>query len=118
MKRVVYLLAAIPPLVLGIGGWSYGAVWFYFLLSAGCFVQWLHPTRGGWLGVFLLYLAGSLGLAYLFAIDLLRISTGHRPTTLVDRSDTVGFALIFLVLLGILIGLWIQRPHRASRSTL
>jgi hypothetical protein len=115
-RSIIYVIAAIPLLFIGIGGWSYGIVWFYFVLAAVCLLQWFRPTLPGWIGIFAVYTIVSLGLAFLILSDVVRLSNGDRPTILVDQSDTIAFSLIFLAALGILFTLWVRRPFRRKMN--
>jgi hypothetical protein len=99
--RGFFVIAAVPLVLLALGGLEYGGFETYASLTSVCLAQAIYPTLLGWGIVFGLYAAG--GVAYICA--LVPYITGHAP------DGDWGLATILLVLCsGIAITLFFHRP--------
>jgi hypothetical protein len=102
----VYLLAALPLLVFALVGTEYGAGFKYLIPALLCVVQFLRPTKLGWLVIFVLYLAGTTDYVVALIKDLVRIAGGQQPSILLDSDDSVVFALLVIYLVAVCFGLF------------
>jgi hypothetical protein len=83
-QSAVYLIVALPMLLIALIGLQYGAFLLYATPAVICIIQFFRPTMLGWLLVFIP--CAAMSVAWLFGLirDLIKISINSRPSILLD----------------------------------
>lgn len=114
----LYLAAALPFLVVALGGAEYGAFWVYFAPALVCAVQFVVPTKFGWGIVTVLYGASAVSYAGILLTDVWRFVKGEPLSVLLDADDSVMFLvmLAFLCFFAVALLTRRRRPYRQTRT--
>ena len=109
----LYLAAALPFLVVALGGAEYGAFWIYFAPALVCVVQFVLPTRFGWGFVTVLYGVSAILGTGILLIDVWRFVRGEPLSVLLDADDSVMFLVMLALLCFFAVALLTRRrrPH-------
>jgi hypothetical protein len=112
----VYLVAAIPALLIGLYGEEDGALFPYALVAAIITVCFFYPTLIGWSLVFAAYCVASALTIYAVLRDMIRVAAGNAPGVLSDTLNTLVVIVWIGLLLTVTLLLWMIRPWwKASR---
>ncbi|HSG31103.1 MAG TPA: hypothetical protein VLB82_06100 [Thermodesulfobacteriota bacterium] len=100
-RSLIYLVAAIPFILVGLFGWEHGAFWFYLVPAIIAVVQFFKPRMFIWCLLLLIYFVASIQYFYLLIADIIRILTGGSPSALLDTDDSVVFITFVLVIVSV-----------------
>ena len=116
-RSPAYLFCGVFFLVIAWSGFQYGAFLFYCAPALISIIQFFYPTQIGWFLVFTPVLAGSGFYIFIGAQDVFAMLTGSRPNIFVNAADSVLFGAGILLLIGLAVWLWFQRPRRELANT-
>jgi hypothetical protein len=114
--RWLFVLGAIPLILVALVGAQYGAFLPYAILAGICILQIGYPTMVGWGICLVTFLGGAIVYTFALAADITRVVRSQPPQIFLNPTDTAVFLALFAILIFICLGLFFIKPKRGSAA--